>query len=697
MTGSSASAQRVPGEERVFSLVLALVASPQGMRRAELLSSVYGYAGRGSGTGSIGGTASSAGADAAVERQFERDKEQLRRLGIPLETIDPPLDTGDNKLTRYRISKDRLQVPSGVRFSAEELSLLRLASLAWSEGSLGSESRWAGMKLASLGAGVDVRALGISLRLGIPEPAAAALQRAIDERRSVRFEYQLPGRDAPLERLIAPLRLHRAEGRWHLIGHDLERGAVRVFLLSRIASPVTTAERYDESLLAGVESALEELRSLQLTQRVSVRVRLGSVAEARLGARGASCDKATACEDRAAAPGHLEFGTLDLDALASELAGYGDEVEVLAPPELGAEVITLLRAVREAHGAARQASGDEMPASVYSDSAKAGRRNAAAPRTLTTPDRVMLLMALVPYLLEHGPTQVTELAEAFAVDARTIRRLVQFLGVAGVPGETRTYQHEDLFDIDWDALEQHDVVELTRVVAVDDTPRFSNLETAALLTGLHVLRSMLPSQLREQAVRLTEKLANASAGEEAPVALSVDAEPEHQLLEPIAAAMEAGRRLGFEYSDAEGRTTDRLVEPLLLGQSGGAWYLRAYCLDRQSERTFLVDRMRAPRSQSVAAERTPLIADTPIGVMHPSLTATISARQSALHRIADFAPRVLGEAGPGRVRAEVELLHPQVAARLVQAAPGELIVEAPASARQAVANWAERALAQYDE
>ncbi len=695
MAGSSAETPRVPAEERVFSLVLALVASPQGVSRAELLSSVYGYAGRAS------GGAAGASANTAVERQFERDKEQLRRLGLPLETIDPPLETGDNKLTRYRIPKDRLQLPSGLRFSAEELSMLRLASLAWSEGSLGSESRWAGMKLASLGAGVDVRALGISLRLGIPEPAAAPLQRAIDERRVVRFAYQLPDKDAPLERLVAPLRLHRAEGRWHLIGHDLERGAVRVFLLSRIASPVANDanhdQRYDAALLAGVEPSLEELRARQRSQRVRVRVRPGSVAEARLGARGETYADTAGSEDRAAASGLLEFGTLDLHALASELAGYGDEALVLAPPELVAAVTVLLRAVREAHGAVHVSSEDAVRPHVQVDAVQVQARGGAPSRTLTTPDRVMLLMALVPYLLEHGPTHVADLAAAFDVDARTIRRLVQFLGVAGVPGETRTYQHEDLFDIDWDALEQHDVVELTQVVAVDDTPRFSGLEAAALIAGLHVLRSMLPPMLGEQAERLAEKLAEASLGDSVPAALSVEAEPEHRSLEPIAAAMEAGRRLTFEYRDAAGSSTTRTVEPLLLGQSGGAWYLRAFCLDRQAERTFLVDRMRAPRPHGAAAERAPVTIDTPIGVLEPALTTTISARQSALHRIADFAPRVLGEAGTGRVRAEVELLHPQVAARLVQAAPGELVVEAPPAARQSVVNWADRALAQYDD
>ena len=342
MSGLSHAGARVPGEERVFSLVLALVSSPQGLTKSDLLSSVYGYAQR----------YRAGEADAKIERQFERDKEQVRRLGIPIETLDSPLEPGNNRLTRYRISKERLQLPHDVRFTSDELAVLRLASLAWSDGSLGAESRWATMKLASLGAGLDVRHLGIAPRLGIPEPAAPALQLAIDEGRAVRFDYQLPDRDEPLERRVAPLRLHRAEGRWHLISHDLDRDDSRVFLLSRISSEVRVLpERFDDALRLTVDDALEGLLALRQQQRVTVAVSRGSVAEARLESRGDTA------EQGADAEGDLlrEFGTLDLHALADELAGYGDEVEVRQPERLREAVVDRLRLVRQQHAAEREA------------------------------------------------------------------------------------------------------------------------------------------------------------------------------------------------------------------------------------------------------------------------------------------------------------------------------------------------------
>lgn len=347
----------VPGEQRVFSLVLALVASPEGLTKRELLSSVYGYAER-----YVPGERS-----IALERQFERDKEQLRTLGIPIDTLDSPLEPGNTQLTRYRISKDQLQVPADVRFDERELMLLRLAAFAWSEGSLSAEARRAAMKLESLGASLDVQHLGLAPRLGIPEPQAPALQRAIDAGKVVRFGYQLPERDAPLERRVAPLRLHRADGRWHLIAWDLERDADRVFLLSRIVGEVRIeAVGFDPELAAETDRVVAELLDRERHQRAVIDVRHGSTAAARLVPRGtvladpAPCGpSADAGMRREADALRLEIGTLDFRALAGELAGYGAELAVVGPQELRDEVIARLRRVAAEHGADRRAAFDE--------------------------------------------------------------------------------------------------------------------------------------------------------------------------------------------------------------------------------------------------------------------------------------------------------------------------------------------------
>lgn len=328
----------------MFSLVLALVASPQGLTKGELLSTVYGYAER-----SHGGKART-----HLDRQFERDKEQLRRLGVPLETLDSPTEPGNNQLVRYRIAKHLLQVPADLEFDPEEVMLLRLAALAWSEGSLGADSRWASMKLASFDAAADVTHLGMRPRLDLPDPVAQLLQRAILERRAVKFEYQLADRDSPLLRHVAPLHLHRAENRWHLVSFDLDRREYRVFLLSRITSTVTIADRsYDEHLSEGVAAVIDELLALRDAQRAVLRVRRGSVAEARLSPRAGTIAQ---LEHETS----LELGYLDLHAFAEEIVGFGDDVVVEAPEELRSSVVSILTAsLHRLHCAAPDSRGSD--------------------------------------------------------------------------------------------------------------------------------------------------------------------------------------------------------------------------------------------------------------------------------------------------------------------------------------------------
>ncbi|SDQ29979.1 helix-turn-helix transcriptional regulator [Leucobacter chromiiresistens] len=339
----------VPSEQRLFSLVLALVVSPFGATKRELLSSVYGYADRYR-HGPI---------SPALEKQFERDKDQLRSLGIQIEAFDDPQDAGNNQLTRYRISKERLQFPADLRFSERELMLLRLAALAWSEGSLSAESRRAAMKLEALGAGLDVQHLGIAPRLGTAEAAAAPLQRAIDAGRAVRFAYRLPDRPEPLLRRVAPLRLHRAEGRWHLISWDLERDAARTFLLARIEGRVQQlAEEFAPELRLRIDAAVAELERLRSERRAVLCVRRGSIAEARLASRASGSPGGARCgaEDHR----EIEVGVLDPHIFAAELIGYGADVSVCEPERLRDIVVAGLRRIAEVHRPRRGADADAI-------------------------------------------------------------------------------------------------------------------------------------------------------------------------------------------------------------------------------------------------------------------------------------------------------------------------------------------------
>jgi proteasome accessory factor B len=312
----SAGAASVAVEERLFSLVLALLASEAGLTKNEILSTVQGYRQK----------YAFAGDNASLERQFERDKDDIRELGVPLETIEPLDEPGSNHNLRYRIPKGAYDLPADISFSSDEIALLNLAALAWREGSLSRESRHALLKLQSLGVESIEPVLGYAPRIRTREAAFDPLTDALARRVLVRFSYLKPGDLSPRERTVAPLSVVQHEGRWHVQGIDQNVNEPRTFLLSRIIGPVTrTRTPFESDDQHSAETALAQLDEIWQRNLAVVRVRENSDAETRLLKRRGSTRAADA---------RLTLHFTDLHLLADELAGFGPEVFVVSPPEL---------------------------------------------------------------------------------------------------------------------------------------------------------------------------------------------------------------------------------------------------------------------------------------------------------------------------------------------------------------------------
>ncbi|MBC9943956.1 WYL domain-containing protein [Leucobacter sp. cx-328] len=654
-------------EQRLFNLVLALLSSERGLTKQEIFEIVEGY------------DAQPAAGEtrkqrlAALERQFERDKTKLRDIGVPLEVIESPVEPGNNQMLRYRVSKRELQVPEGLTFSDRELMLLRLAALSWRRGSLDTVSRRATLKVEALRAPDAALHGHIVPRFGLAEPAAPALLAAIDTGESVRFGYQLHGRSAPLMRNVAPLAIHRFEGRWHLLGYDLDRDQPRVFLLSRITSAVKqTRQTYDRDLRALVPDQISALVSLQERQPVRVAARVGSFAAGQLRQRG---------EPQLTADGSyavVEFGTIDYSELATELAAYGADIAVLEPASLRDNVRNALLAVAAAH-----AGEAPIPAAAPSRQ----HRSAVARRApLAMEDAVLLLLALVPFLRESGPVSLAELGERFEVDESRLFDLIRFLGTAGIPGELLSYQHDDLFDIDWDALKDG-IVSLSHTVAIDDAPRLSGVELSSLLLGLEALAPALSDADAGLAAGLRARLGGLvdAAGNAAISAAGAPADPR---IATIAQAIEHRKAVGFKYVSRNGVESERVVDPYLLVELDDAWYLRGWCRERVGERMFLVAGM-TDVSSAGPADDTHVMSDHRGEDNADNLVARLPAR--LLSRIDGFSPTVVEQLSGDRVRVQLASWHADTAARLAQRAPGELEVEQPTVARSAVREWAEHA------
>ncbi|MBN9188368.1 MAG: WYL domain-containing protein [Microbacterium sp.] len=316
-------------EERLVNLVVALMATEQGLTKDTILSSVAGYREQ-----------SEAGASKdALEKMFERDKESLRGLGVPIETIGDYTDPDDLREARYRVPTAEYALPADIEFTPAEIALLNVAGGVWSQSSLSAQARSGLRKIRALGIAVDEPIIGYSPRISLREPSFAALQSAIEQSRVVTFPYLKPGEQAARVRRIRPLALVEYEARWHVYGIDVAIGADRTFLLSRIVGDVVISrESFEPTLRDGAgERALAGLRDVAARNSALLEVNPGSEASLRLNRRATPAEQG------------IRVPFVDVHVFADELASYGPEVRVVEPAELRVEVVRRLEAALVSH------------------------------------------------------------------------------------------------------------------------------------------------------------------------------------------------------------------------------------------------------------------------------------------------------------------------------------------------------------
>src|SRR5947209_8975413 len=213
--------------ERLVNLVICLLSTRQFLTAERIRDAVPGY------EAADGARAT----DEAFKRMFERDKAELRDLGIPLETgRNSTFDTEDG----YRIRRGDYELPT-IEFDAAEAAAVGLAARLWQSATLGEAARSALIKLRA--AGTEVRAAdapGPVPHLDASDPSLPALLEAARTSTVVRFDYQKSGAGAPERRTLEPWGVLSWRRRWYVAGHDRDREEPRSFRLSRITGNVAT-------------------------------------------------------------------------------------------------------------------------------------------------------------------------------------------------------------------------------------------------------------------------------------------------------------------------------------------------------------------------------------------------------------------------------------------------------------------------
>jgi len=318
---------------------------------------------------------------------------------------------------------------------------------------------------------------------------------------------------------------------------------------------------------------------------------------------------------------------------------------------------------------------------------------------LRAQDKLVYLLALVPYLMDHNRVSVAEAAAHFDVPEQQIRDAVRLIAVSGIPGETATYQDSDLFDIAWDDFEENDQIVLTHMVAIDDSPRFSAREASALIAGLQYLSGLPEHADRAAIATLMSKLSRGASAQ--PTAMGVESSELDESLALMRESVAAGTQIEFDYRNSRGESERRHIDPLRVESVDADWYVRGWCHSREDVRTFRLDRISQPAMTSDAITHTAADVNLPSTLFDSSpedIEVTIDVVESAIGLLGDYvaedAPLV--PAGD-RVRTTVRVPHFHGLKRLIAGLPGVVTVVAPAEARDAVARWARAGADRYGD
>jgi proteasome accessory factor C len=311
-------------------------------------------------------------------------------------------------------------------------------------------------------------------------------------------------------------------------------------------------------------------------------------------------------------------------------------------------------------------------------------------------DRAALILQLVPYLLTQGEVSVAEAAADFDVTASQMREMVQKLTVIGRPGDSGYWQlPHDLFDIDWDLLDQQDRIVITNTVALERAPRLTAREAAALLAGLQLAGSLPGIGSTEVVQSLLDKLARGAAS--APAEVIVAPGPVDSVRETVAEALRQQVAVSFTYQAPDAAPTTRTVDPVKVHIADGQWYLQGWCHMRKAMRTFHLERVSDVVLTGIRVEHG---AEPVPALFEPNendVLAQLRYPRPIGPLLGDYLRRAeVAEAGAFDV-ATLPIADEQNLKRLATRRGGEVEVLGPAGARQAVIAWAAAGLAQYGD
>ena len=307
--------------ERLVNLTIALLATKRYLTKNEIFRNIEGYE----------------GSAEAKERMFERDKDDLRKLGIQIEVggLDPLFD--DEAGYRIRPESYALSLRD---LTPTQVTLLSLAAQAWQDAAFTDLSQQALRKLTSIGLDTDSSQLPVMAPklIGADENLRSALD-ALTSLTTIEFDY-LNIQGIAQKRQLQVYGVQARKSNWYLIGLDTEKGAIRNFRVDRIQGVVTTLGKA-QSYVIPATFEIAELEPVIETPLAVLQVRPGAGYQLR---RMATTIETADDWDL------LEVPIFDLDFITNLVLWHGEDVIVSSPVQLRSAVVAALEKLVKIHG-----------------------------------------------------------------------------------------------------------------------------------------------------------------------------------------------------------------------------------------------------------------------------------------------------------------------------------------------------------
>jgi proteasome accessory factor B len=309
--------------ERLVNLTMALLGTKRFMTKAEIFRRVAGYSGN----------------PETKERMFERDKDDLRSLGIEIEVSTHDAYFEDE--VGYRIRPEAFQIHEN--FDAEELGLISLSLNLFGSEDFASAAQALNLRLNSLAVTPAMPDEISFTETPLSEDGLAEILKALSDRTTISFRYKKADAKKSEERTVNPLGVSAWRGAWYVVAEDLERDDIRAFKLSRIESGVTSISKpgsfqippdFDIKDYLVMFKPWEFGATLQLRKSAGIQLRNRATKIEELDDDWDKCDLNFASESHA----------------LREILWLGDDAVVISPESLRTRIIESLKTLVALHG-----------------------------------------------------------------------------------------------------------------------------------------------------------------------------------------------------------------------------------------------------------------------------------------------------------------------------------------------------------